>query len=45
MDESPQKTNLISEAMLLDEIERIIRMTKKAYGQFLYFVGTLIWLR
>ena len=40
MDESPQKNNLISEAILLDEIERIVRMTKKAYGyQHLSTIG------
>lgn len=41
MDESPQENNLISEAILLDEIERIVRMTKKAYGyQHLSTIGT-----
>lgn len=40
MNESPQENSLISEAILLDEIERIIRVTKKAYGyQHLSTIG------
>ena len=41
MDNKPQENNLISEATLLNEIERIIRITKKAYGyQHLSTIGT-----
>lgn len=40
MDESLQKTKSISEAVLLDEIERIIRMSDKPYGyQHLSTIG------